>query len=108
MHLKEHGAEKLGRLIDQNVAQARHLAGAGRTRRPELELMAPVPLNIVCFRYRAPDLDEAELDALNQEMLHPAAGERRGGALVHPGAAAGTPCARPSPTTAAAARISTP
>jgi glutamate/tyrosine decarboxylase-like PLP-dependent enzyme len=58
MHIREHGADKLGRLIDQNVAQARHLA----------RLMAPVPLNIVCFRYRA-DRTDAELDALNQELL---------------------------------------
>jgi glutamate/tyrosine decarboxylase-like PLP-dependent enzyme len=68
MHIKEHGAEKLGRLIGQNVAQARYLAALVE-RSPELELMAPVPLNIVCFRYRSPHRGEAELDALNQELL---------------------------------------
>ena len=68
MHIKEHGTAKLGRLIGQNVAQARHLAALVE-RSPELELMAPVPLNIVCFRYRAPHLDGAALDALNQELL---------------------------------------
>ena len=68
MHIKEHGVEKLGRLIDQNVAQARHLEELVK-RSPELELMAPVPLNIVCFRYRVPGRTDAELDALNQELL---------------------------------------
>jgi glutamate/tyrosine decarboxylase-like PLP-dependent enzyme len=67
MHIKEHGAE-LGRLIGQNVAQARHLAALVE-RSPELELMAPVPLNIVCFRWRTPHRGEAELDALNEEIL---------------------------------------
>ena len=34
-----------------------------------LELLAPVTLNIVCFRYRAPNTDETALDAINQEIL---------------------------------------
>lgn len=68
MHLKEHGVAKLGRLIAQNVAQARHLAALVE-HESELELMAPVALNIVCFRYRAPGLDGPSLDALNQELL---------------------------------------
>ena len=32
---------------------------------PELELLAPVTLNIVCFRYRPPGLDEEQLNELN-------------------------------------------
>ena len=68
MHLKEHGTAKLGRLIAQNVAQARYLASLVE-RSGELELMAPAPLNIVCFRYRAVGLAEPALDALNQELL---------------------------------------
>ncbi|MFA6110386.1 MAG: pyridoxal-dependent decarboxylase [Candidatus Latescibacterota bacterium] len=68
MHIKEHGIEKLGRLVTQNVAQARHLAGLVE-REPELELMAPVSLNIVCFRYLAAGRDGAGHDALNQELL---------------------------------------
>ncbi len=34
---------------------------------PALELRAPVPLNIVCFRYRA--APEGTLDALNAEIV---------------------------------------
>ena len=35
---------------------------------PDLERLADVPLNIVCFRYRPPDVDEGRLDALNQAI----------------------------------------
>jgi len=36
---------------------------------PELELVAPVSLNVVCFRYLAPGPDEPALDALNRQLL---------------------------------------
>lgn len=68
MSLLEHGVDKYGRLISQNAAQARYLADLIE-QTPELELVAPVELNIVCFRYRAPGMDDAELNALNQEIL---------------------------------------
>lgn len=68
MSFKEHGLDKYGRLIRQNIEQARHLADLVR-QAPDLELMAPVPLNIVCFRYLAPGRDDEALDALNQELL---------------------------------------
>ncbi|HEX9893487.1 MAG TPA: pyridoxal-dependent decarboxylase [Gemmatimonadales bacterium] len=48
---KAHGTAIYGRLAEENVAQARYLAERV-TAEPELELLAPVPLNIVCFRYR--------------------------------------------------------
>lgn len=68
MSLKENGIEKFRRLILQNIQQANYLAERiGQT--PELELMAPVPLNIVCFRYNPGDLDADELNALNKEIL---------------------------------------
>ena len=68
MSLKEHGSHKYGRLIQQNINQARYLAelvGAA----PELELVAPVALNVVCFRFISPGLDDAALDALNKQIL---------------------------------------
>jgi glutamate/tyrosine decarboxylase-like PLP-dependent enzyme len=66
--LKEHGAEKYARLIEQNVEQAAYLADRVRAT-PELELMAPVPLNIVCFRYRGDGAGGVDLDPLNTELL---------------------------------------
>ena len=68
MSLKEHGSLKYGRLIQQNIDQARYL-GELIEARPELELVAPVELNIVCFRFAKPDLDDEALDALNKEIL---------------------------------------
>lgn len=67
MGLKEHGVEKLGRLIQQNVDQAAYLAERVRAH-AELELLAPAPLNVVCFRYAGrPALKSG--DALNRRLL---------------------------------------
>jgi len=68
MSLKEHGVEKYGRLIQQNVEQARYLTDLVDTS-PELEILAPVPLNTVCFRFRADLLDEPSLNRLNEELM---------------------------------------
>lgn len=65
---KEHGLDKYGRMVRQNVRQAAYLAELVETA-PELELLAPAPLNIVCFRFRAEGYDEAGLNRLNQEVL---------------------------------------
>ena len=68
MALKEHGVEKFGRLIDQNIAQAQYLAGLIEAE-PRLEMMAPVPTNIVCFRHRLPGASETALKAFNTEIM---------------------------------------
>jgi glutamate/tyrosine decarboxylase-like PLP-dependent enzyme len=52
--LKVYGTEALGASISRCCALARYLEERIATT-PELELMAPVELNIVCFRYRAED-----------------------------------------------------
>jgi aromatic-L-amino-acid decarboxylase len=67
LSLREHGVDRYARQIEQNVAQAAYLAARVEAH-PELELMAPVPLNIVCFRYRG-GVPEDRLDALNAELL---------------------------------------
>jgi aromatic-L-amino-acid/L-tryptophan decarboxylase len=68
LSIKEHGIEKYARLIEQNIEQAGYLAGLVE-RDPELELLAPVPLNIVCFRYSAGARGDDELNDLNRELL---------------------------------------
>jgi len=68
LSFKEHGLQKYGRLIEQNVAQAQRLAELVRAA-PELELMAPVVLNIVCFRFRGNGGSQPQLNALNEELL---------------------------------------
>jgi aromatic-L-amino-acid decarboxylase len=68
MSLKEHGSRKYGRLIQQNIDQAHYLGGLIEAA-PELELVAPITLNVVCFRYVGPGLDVAVLDRLNDDIL---------------------------------------
>jgi aromatic-L-amino-acid/L-tryptophan decarboxylase len=55
--LRTHGTEALGQAISRTCELARHLARRIQET-PELELMAPVELNIVCFRYVAEKSDE--------------------------------------------------
>ena len=61
--IKVFGAEKLGRVISQTCSIARYLKCRIEAH-PELELLAPVSLNIVCFRYRC-----AEPDQVNAEIV---------------------------------------
>ena len=68
MALKEHGIEKFGRLIDQNIAQAQYLSGLIEAE-PLLELVAPTTINIVCFRFRPGGITGEALKALNVEIM---------------------------------------
>ncbi|QAU46054.1 pyridoxal phosphate-dependent decarboxylase family protein [Bradyrhizobium guangzhouense] len=64
--LKTFGTDRLGEVIARSCALARYL----ETRvlaEPRLELLAPVNLNIVCFRYRAGDAVNREVVADVQE-----------------------------------------
>jgi glutamate/tyrosine decarboxylase-like PLP-dependent enzyme len=66
MAFKEQGAAKFGRLIGQDIGHARYMA-AQIEAHPLLELIAPVDLNIVCFRHVAADEDAAK--SLNTEVM---------------------------------------
>ena len=68
MSLKEHGIEKFGRLIDQNIAQARYLTDLIKAE-PLLELVAPTNINIVCFRFRPADADRTALKSINSQIM---------------------------------------
>jgi aromatic-L-amino-acid/L-tryptophan decarboxylase len=61
--LKTYGTERLGRMIEQCCGLARRLECAVASE-PELEVLAPVQLNIVCFRYRC-----AAADRVNAEIV---------------------------------------
>ena len=54
--LKVYGLQALGQTIARTCELARYLEQRVADCE-ELELLAPVPLNIVCFRYRCPDAD---------------------------------------------------
>jgi len=68
MSLKAHGVETFGRLIEQNVDQAQYLARRVAAH-PQLQLLAPAPLNVVCFRFAPGRMEEAALNRLNEELL---------------------------------------
>ena len=59
--LKTYGTDKLGAIITRSCALAGYLE-ARILAEPRLELLAPVQLNIVCFRYRAADPDRVNGD----------------------------------------------
>ena len=66
--LKEHGARKLGASIDDNCRLAR-LLGERIKADPRLELLAPVSLNIACFRMTAPGRTPEQHDHLNETIV---------------------------------------
>jgi len=68
LNLKAYGVDEFARLIGQNLAQAQYLK-ARVEREAQLELMAPVPLNVVNFRYRGRGLDATAEDAVNTRIL---------------------------------------
>ena len=68
MLLKEHGMEEYARQVRQNLQQAQYLAQLVKEDN-ELELLASVPLNIVCYRWNPGHISEEALNAINKEIL---------------------------------------
>jgi len=68
MSIKTHGISAFARLIEQNVSQALYCAELVQAH-PDLELLAPVALNIVCFRFAPRESTADELDGINEEIL---------------------------------------
>ena len=69
--IRSYGLEGLRKLVRKHVELARDLAGWIEAA-PGFELMAPVPLGLVCFRYHPPEIDVADdprLDDLNAGLL---------------------------------------
>ncbi len=68
MSIKEQGIDKYGRLISQNIRQA-HYLGELIHQHQSLQLMAPVGLDIVCYRYNPGGLTLDQLNDINQYIL---------------------------------------
>jgi glutamate/tyrosine decarboxylase-like PLP-dependent enzyme len=68
MLLKADGIKKYGRLIQQNIDQAYYLAELLKNK-SEIEILAPVSLNIVCFRYVKKGMSEENIKLLNKQIL---------------------------------------
>jgi glutamate/tyrosine decarboxylase-like PLP-dependent enzyme len=65
--LRAYGRVGYREMVVRHVALARHLADRVDAA-PELERLADVPLNIVCFRARPSGVDEEELDEFNSRL----------------------------------------
>ena len=68
MSLQVHGTATYGQIIARNMAQAAHLESLIHAS-PRLELAAPRPTNVVCFRFTHPELDATTLSALNRKLV---------------------------------------
>jgi aromatic-L-amino-acid decarboxylase len=68
MCLKEHGVKRYSRLIQQNISQINYLADLIK-RHSELELVAPVCLNVACFRFVVQELSEEKLNRINERIV---------------------------------------
>ncbi len=67
--LRNFGVDALQQKLRQHIGMARDLAEK-ISQEEEFELMAPVTLNLVCFRYRPKSVtDEAELNLINEHLL---------------------------------------
>lgn len=65
--LAAYGRQGYHDMVERHIALAKRV-GAQVDAAPDLELLAPVLLNVVCFRYRPPGADEAQLDELNRRL----------------------------------------
>ena len=68
MSIKEHGLDRFGRMIARNVEQA-HYFGQLVENEPNMELLAPIGMDIVCFRFNPGGMSDENLSVLNKEIL---------------------------------------
>lgn len=89
---RSYGLARIGEIIEGNIALAKECA-AKLARKPHWEVLAPVELSIVCFRYipKTP-LTASELNALQYQILDQL--ERSGIAFLTPAVLRGHVCLR--------------
>ena len=68
MSIKEHGLDRFGRMIARNVNQAFYF-GQLVEKEPNMELTAPIGMDIVCFRFNPGKLNDDRLNTINKEIL---------------------------------------
>ncbi|PAU95341.1 pyridoxal-dependent decarboxylase [Aliifodinibius salipaludis] len=68
MTIKAYGATRLRDEIASDMDKARYLSELVGSNK-KLELMAPVPLSIVCFRYNPGGMEESTLNRLNDNII---------------------------------------
>jgi glutamate/tyrosine decarboxylase-like PLP-dependent enzyme len=65
--LRAYGRDGYRSMIERHLSLAQRVA-AQVDAAPDLELLAEVPLNVVCFRFHPPGLPDDELDELNRRL----------------------------------------
>jgi glutamate/tyrosine decarboxylase-like PLP-dependent enzyme len=65
--LRAYGRAGYRAMVERHLDLAQRLAGRVDAS-PHLERLGEVPLNIVCFRFRPPGVDDSELDELNARI----------------------------------------
>lgn len=68
MTLKAYGAKRLRETIQEDIDKAAYLVDMIENS-DDMELLAPAPLSIVCFRYAPKNLDEKEIEKVNQQLI---------------------------------------
>lgn len=68
MTIKAYGAKRIREEISSDIANANYLVSLIQENN-NLELMAPAPLSIVCFRYNPGGLDPQKLNELNDHII---------------------------------------
>jgi len=67
--IRSYGVEGLRKIIQEHIRIGQWLKEEMETER-DFEILAPVPLNLVCFRYRPKGInDENQLNKINTELL---------------------------------------
>jgi aromatic-L-amino-acid decarboxylase len=66
--LREFGAEKLRAIIDNHIKWAQWLENEIENSE-DFEMLAPVPVNLLCFRYNNGKMNEEELNTYNERLL---------------------------------------
>jgi glutamate/tyrosine decarboxylase-like PLP-dependent enzyme len=69
MTIKAFGAKRLRQQIASDISNAQYLVDLVEDN-DKLELMAPAPLSIVCFRYNPGGIDEQLLNELNDRIIN--------------------------------------
>jgi aromatic-L-amino-acid decarboxylase len=67
--IRTYGVEKLQSMIREHIRLAKMLAGLIEAE-GSFRLMAPVPLNTVCFRYEPAGMDPESADRINEKLNH--------------------------------------
>jgi glutamate/tyrosine decarboxylase-like PLP-dependent enzyme len=65
--LRAYGRDGYREMVDRHIELAQRV-GDQVEAAPDLELLAPVGLNVICFRFRPAGVAEAELDELNRRL----------------------------------------